>query len=423
MIKKSVVFICGVFCLTLVQSGVSHARTKPKAATSAKAVEDTVPRSEYEKLKQEVEALKATVQSLIENETWVRQSLGQPEARPVQQQAQKVAADTPEPNDETATAQAETAAPPPSRVSPEMGLQEGDRQKEAEEAKRELDQFLRSQKVLFKKGDLQVEFNATYAQDTSEISPYKVRTKVAGAGALFRYGLIDDLELDISVPFTFQELELDTRNQLIASRDGFARRDISGLGDVSGSLRWGALHEDGLIPETTLSLNVKSDTGREGRGLATVLGPSAGSNLLILDPGLGTDFWNIGGSVSLVKTIDPVVLFGSLGYNAVLKEGKTDPGDQIPYSLGMGFSLNDRVSFSTSLNGAAILRSSRGGREIPGSGRDIHSLNLAVTVQVAKGLFVEPFVNFGLSEEATDFFAGVNVPYRFDERYPLPFFR
>jgi len=400
MIKKFIVFICGVFFLALVDGSVSYARTKPAAAQPA--VEDTVPRSEYEKLKQEVEALKATVQTLIENETWARESVGQPQA----QKSQEVTAKTPEQGEKTATAQAEKAPAAPKKVSPEMGLKEGDRQKEAEEAKVELDQFLRSQKVLFKRGDLQAEFSATYSHDTIEISTAKLKTRTAGAGVLFRYGLVDDLELDVSVPFAFVDREIDPSTSAIASIFGqeFIRRDDSGLGDVSGSLRWGALHEEGLVPETTLSLNVKSATGRE-------------------DVLLGTGFWNIGGSVSLVKTIDPVVLFGSLGYNAALERGRTDPGDQIPYSLGMGFSLNDRVSFSTSLTGAAIRRAKIDGREIAGSGRDIHSLNLAVTVQVAKGLFVEPFVNFGLSEEATDFFAGVNVPYRFDKQYPLPFFR
>ena len=393
MIKKGMVFIFGVFLLAIADSRVSDARAKP-------AVEETVPRSEYEKLKQEVEVLKAQVRGLIENETWTREAMGHPQGRQSQEAAVKTAGQGEK------TAQAETAPPARKKLTTEMGLQEGDRQKEAEEVRRELDQFLRSQKVLFKRGDLQAEFSATYSHDTLEISPYKLKTRTAGAGVLVRYGLVDDLELDVSVPFAFVDREIDPSTSAIGDilDRGFTRRDDSGLGDVSGSLRWGALHEEGLVPETTLSLNVKSATGRE-------------------DVFLGTGFWNIGGSVSLVKTIDPVVLFGSLGYNAVLERGRVDPGDQIPYALGMGFSLNDRVSFSTSLNGAAIRRDKIDGREIAGSGRDIHSLNLAVTVQVAKGLFVEPFVNFGLSEEATDFFAGVNVPYRFDEQYPLPFFR
>lgn len=408
------VVICGVLLIAFVNSSVSYARSK-------RTVEDTVPRSEYEKLKQEVEALKSQVQMLMEHESWARQVVAQPEVDKKQEAVAKTAEQKQGEKATTARAETASASSAPRKVSPEMGLQEGDREKEAEEAKIELDQFLRSQKVLFKKGDLQIEFSASYAQDTAEISPYKLRAKTAGAGVLFRYGVIDDLELDIAVPFTFQELELDTRSSLVEDI-GFARQDGSGLGDVSGSLRWGALHEEGLVPETTLSLNVKSDSGHAGRGLTPILGPS---NLLVLgvDPSLGTGFWNIGGSVSLVKTIDPVVLFGSLGYNAVIERNGIDPGDQIPYSLGMGFSLNDRVSFSTALTGAAIRRSKLDGREIEGSGRDIHSLNLAVTVQVSKGLFVEPFVNFGLSEEATDLFAGINVPYRFDQQYPLPFFK
>ncbi|WP_084162304.1 transporter [Methylocaldum szegediense] len=410
--------ICGVLFTAVVNTNISYARSK-------QAAEDMVPRSEYEKLKQEVEALKSQVRMLMEHESWVRQAVAQPEADKKQEAEAVAKVAEPKQDDRATAARAETASASsaPGKMSPEMGLQEGDREKEAEEAKIELDQFLRSQKVLFKKGDLQIEFSASYAQDTAEISPYKLRARTAGAGVLFRYGLIDDLELDIAVPFTFQELELDTRSSLIGVGGiGFTRQDSSGLGDVSGSLRWGALHEEGLVPETTLSLNVKSDSGREGRGLTPILGPS---NLVAfgLDPSLGTGFWNIGGSVSLVKTIDPVVLFGSLGYNAVLERNNIDPGDQIPYSLGMGFSLNDRVSFSAALNGAAIRRSKLDGRKIEGSGRDIHSLNLAVTVQVSKGLFVEPFVNFGLSEEATDLFAGVNVPYRFDQQYPLPFFK
>ncbi|MGX2038937.1 transporter [Methylocaldum sp. MU1018] len=414
MIKKSKIFICGVFFLALANGSVSHARTKS-------AAEDTVPRSEYEKLKQEVESLKSQVQFLMNNEAWVQKSLGQPQAQkpeeaaasaPEQKEEKKAAAaSAPEQKEgeKTTTAQAETPSPAPRKPLTEMGLQEGNREKEAEEAKRELDQFLRSQKVLFKKGDLQVEFSATYAHDTVEISPYKLKFKTAGAGVLFRYGLIDDLELDLSVPFTFAERELDPSTAVEPPPPGytrgFIRGDGSGLGDVSGSLRWGALHEEGFIPETTLSLNVKSDTGHE--------------NLF-----LGTGFWNIGGTVSLVKTIDPVVFFGSLGYNAVLEKGGYDPGDQVLYAFGMGFSLNDRVSFSTSLNGAAVGRTKQKGfGEITGSGRDIDSLNFSVTVQVTKGLYLEPFVNFGLTEEATDFFAGINVPYRFDGQYPLPFFR
>ncbi|MGH6634730.1 MAG: transporter, partial [Gammaproteobacteria bacterium] len=186
-----------------------------------------------------------------------------------------------------------------------------------------------------------------------------------------------------------------------------------GLGDISWGLRYAALHEEEAIPEVTLNVNAKSDTGDEDRLL-------------------GTGHWNVGTGVSLVKTIDPVVLFGSLGYTWTLEEGDVDlgssisgdvdPGDQILYSMGMGFSLNHRVSFSMAMGGAAIRRTEVNGGEISGSGLDVNSLQFATTVQLAKRVYLEPFVGFGLTDDAGDFMVGINVPFRLEGRFPLPFF-
>ena len=133
-----------------------------------------------------------------------------------------------------------------------------------------------------------------------------------------------------------------------------------------------------------------------------------------------------GQGVSLVKTIDPVVLFGSLGYTWTLgtlelEAGDFDAGNQILYSLGMGFSLNDRVSFSMAMAGAAIRRTEINGNEISGSGLDINSLQFTTTVQLAKRMYLEPFVGFGLTDEASDFLVGINVPMGLEGRFPLPF--
>jgi len=95
---------------------------------------------------------------------------------------------------------------------------------------------------------------------------------------------------------------------------------------------------------------------------------------------------------------------------------------QIPYPIGMGFSLNDRVSVSMAMAGAAIRRAEVNGREISGSGLDINSLQFTTTVQLAKRVFLEPFVGFGLTDEANDFLVGINVPFGLEGRFPLPFF-
>jgi len=96
-------------------------------------------------------------------------------------------------------------------------------------------------------------------------------------------------------------------------------------------------------------------------------------------------------------------------------------GDQVPYSIGMGFSLNDRVSLSMAMAGAAIRRREINGNEISGSGLDINSLQFTTTVQLAKRVYVEPFVGFGLTDEAADFLVGINIPVGLEGRFPLPF--
>ncbi len=97
------------------------------------------PNTDYETLKREVETLKSQMQRLLEAGS------ATPESKPA-------AAETKEEK------QTVTSAPPPSKESvgrsdrEEFEVANGDRRKEAEEAKRELDQFLRAQKLLFKPG-------------------------------------------------------------------------------------------------------------------------------------------------------------------------------------------------------------------------------------------------------------------------------
>ena len=306
------------------------------------------------------------------------------------------------------------AQPPAADISRSEDSQ-GDRQKEAEEAKRDIEEFLRRQKILFKPGELELEFNIIYGQDTAEntcfgfdvrfcapgspVTP-KLITRTVDTGLVVRYGVIDNLEFNLRLPFGFIEQEQDFTPFEVPNP--IRRRDNAGLGDISWALRYAAWREDGMLPDVNLNLDAKSITGDE-------------------DEGLGSGFWNVGGGVTLVKTIDPVVLFGSVGYTWTLERSGIDPGDQIPYSIGMGFSLNDRVSFSMSMNGAAVRRTEVNGREIGGSGQDIDTFTVGTTIQVAKHLFVEPFVGFGLTEEATDFLVGISVPYQLPGNFPLPF--
>ena len=365
---------------------------KEVASATDSRVDGYVPKSEYEKLKREVETLKGQMQRLLEAIAATPES--KPSAAEAKEEKQPVASAPPSSQERVGRSGRE-----------EFEAAKGDRRKEAEEAKRELDEFLRAEKLLFKPGEVQLEFGAFYAHEAETVGPVSplVISRFAQANFLMRYGLAEDLEFDFGVPLVYTEQERDFRP--LAS--SFTREAGVGLGDINWAFRYAAIREDRGLPEVTLNVNAKSDTGDEDRGL-------------------GTGDWNVGTGVSLVKTIDPVVLFGSLGYTWTLgtlevEEMDLDPGDQIPYSIGMGFSLNDRVSLSMAMAGAAIRRTEENGNGIGGSGLDINSLQFTTTVQVAKRVYVEPFVGFGLTDEAADFLVGINVPVRLEGRFPLPF--
>ncbi len=357
-----------------------------------------VPKKEYEKLLQEVEILKAQMQSLL-------------------QQA---------PSSETKIA---TAAPDevPTEKGPHVekdtgGIAEGSREEEAADMQRQLDTFLRRQKVLFRRGELEVEFGLSYAQSTDRAACFNPNagsefcqkdqnlalsnslvTRAVDTNLSVSYGIADDLALSLSFPYSYTELETDSAPFTVNQERVVNHNNHIGIGDISGALRYTAWHESGSTPGVAINLNAKAPTGDEKRRL-------------------GSGLWSVGAGMSLTKTIDPVVFFGSLGYTARLPAGGVDLGDQISYSLGGGFSLNNRVSVAVALSGSTVLRDEVNGFEVPGSAQDISSLQFSSTIKLTKALFVEPFVAFGLTEAAGDFVFGINLPYRFEDKYPLPFF-
>ena len=98
----------------------------------------------------------------------------------------------------------------------------------------------------------------------------------------------------------------------------------------------------------------------------------------------------------------------NLGYT--FEHAGLDRGNQIAFLGGTGFSLNDRVSLSMQVNGIYDTENTElNGRTITGSSQESVSLQLGVTVQLTKHVFVEPLVSFGLTNDAPDVVFGFNV--------------
>jgi hypothetical protein len=284
---------------------------------------------------------------------------------------------------------------------------EENRQKEAEEAKRLTELFLRNQSVFIRKGEFMVELNSFYNRNSrTTLVPIGEGVAVAQETRRFfdtaiigRYGLLTDgLEVDLIVPAFIHAEQVSDFGVVRTSQQE------DGFGDIGGALRYQVWYERGARPALVLDVTGKSRTG--GTGLT------------------GTGTWNAGGGVTLIKSFDPVVFFGRLGYVYNFASETRDLGNIIDYRVGMGFSLNDRVSFNIQFVGAYIQPSKVEGTGLAPGGagfgplvftpRHVEIMNLifTTTVMVTKNFTVEPLVGVGLTDESFTLI-GLRLPYRF----------
>jgi hypothetical protein len=273
---------------------------------------------------------------------------------------------------------------------------EGDREKEAQELKRLQEFYLRNQSVFIKKGEFIIEMNTFYSTDKRQeflpVAPgvstlFETRRRFFDAALVGRAGILTDgLELDVTFPFL---VHADQETQLASGRLASSN---TGIGDVGAALRYQVWYERGVRPGLIIDITGKSRTG--------------GDSLR------GTGSANIGGGITLIKSLDPVVFFGRFGYAETLAHGGRNPGNIFEYSAGMGFALNDRVAFNIQLVGSFVGKSKFQGQTLDKSSLEIASIQFSSTILLTKKLFVEPFVSLGLTSDAFDSSVGLRIPYR-----------
>ncbi len=274
------------------------------------------------------------------------------------------------------------------------------------DAERALDQFLRGQKILFMRGELELEWSTVYSSDSGTnvrvgglVFPELTSRSLVNS-MLARYAWTDDLEVNLLVPLVYAESDPDSAFLDISGQESaFEEQDDFGLGDIRGGVRYQLWREQDSRPDLALAFYVKSDTG---------------------DDLQGTGNWDVGARTTFVKTMDPVVFFGGFGYTATLESDDLDRGDEVFIQFGTGFSVNDRVSYNLQVVGRAMGKAEFDGQSLDGTDREVVGLQFGTTTLARKNLFFEPFVNVGLTEDAPDVVLGINIPYRLKRRFPLP---
>ncbi|KVT04053.1 hypothetical protein [Burkholderia ubonensis] len=249
-----------------------------------------------------------------------------------------------------------------------------------------------------------------------------------------RYGLTERISVDADVPYMYR-----TSTFMNGGAGGAANTlsDTSvnshALGDVNFGLYYQFVKEHGSVPDIVGSLRVKAPTGTSPFGIKLLQADPNNTNLVAPSKlPTGTGFWSITAGVSVLKTYDPVVLFGSVSYTYNVARsfsdissvvGQTQPakvklGDIVQFGGGVALAFSERDSASIAYT-MAIEPSTRtqapgsSWQRVPGSQTTASTLGFGLNHVFNKHLTMNASVAIGLTPDAPNFVVGLRFPYTF----------
>ena len=250
-----------------------------------------------------------------------------------------------------------------------------------------------------------------------------------------RYNLDNRWQFDVNVPVIYRESTYQSGGanggDAQATSEHTVTRDPT-IGDVNFGVAYKFLDESVNTPDAVFSVRVKAPTGKDPFGIKLVKA-SENTNLFVPeDLPTGNGVWSISPSISLVKTFDPAVLFGSLSYTHNLEEsfddisstqnlkqpGKVKLGDSFQIGAGVAFALNEKMSMSFSVSDLIQKKSKLkqdGGdwQTVTTSDANAGYFNIGMTVAATDNLTIVPNLSIGLTDDAPDFTFSLKFPYYF----------
>ncbi|WP_243713625.1 hypothetical protein [Luteimonas terrae] len=250
-----------------------------------------------------------------------------------------------------------------------------------------------------------------------------------------RWGVSPRLSLNLDVPYiarktVYQKGGAGGAAAAIAQEE----TDGAGLGDISASANWKLFGERGPWPETVLNVGVTAPTGREPYGIPwRVLERDEDEFIRFAVPEeqpTGNGLWSATVGLSAVKTTDPAILFGNIGYvrsfardfddldnnPSTTNPGRVRLGDAYYFGAGLAFAFNERtslsISFSDRLNARARTRYDGGDwTKLIGSDANAATMSFGVTHAMTPSATFVGVLGIGLTPDAPDFNLTVKVPY------------
>ncbi len=252
-----------------------------------------------------------------------------------------------------------------------------------------------------------------------------------------RKGITRDLSASIEVPMV-QRWTTYQKGGAGGSAAAVAEAGVGGdvaIGDVTAGASYRLFPETTARPEIALNASVGMPTGQAPYGIPwTVLERDNDDFIRFAVPTkqpTGQGVWSINFGASMLKTLDPAILFANASVTHTFKKhfsdldnspdtvspGKVDLGNALNYGIGVAFALNERMSlsmsFSERLNSSARIRPDATGvwQGIIGSSGNAATFGIGMTYALSESMTFVGNLGIGLTPDAPDFSIAAKLPF------------
>jgi len=120
----------------------------------------------------------------------------------------------------------------------------------------------------------------------------------------------------------------------------------------------------------------------------------------------GAGFWGISRGLNLSKSIDPAVVFMSIGFQHTFDDEQfgahIQPGNTFNYGFGAGFSVNNLVAFSGRVSGSYQRETKIDKIEVAGTSSEPISFIGSMSYRLSNDTRLETTLDLGVSGDAND---------------------
>jgi hypothetical protein len=308
----------------------------------------------------------------------------------------------------TTPATAKKEKPPPGTPKDESSPLPATPKEQQEQTERNSLEFLRNEAVLVQPQKVEGDFGLAYLHSSQQLGNIRVLSQISTV----RFGIIEGLEGFVGLPLTWGQRQLNNIATVTTT-------ELSGIGDVKFGLKYNTINEGPDLPAVVTGLTVNAPTGK-----APYFDPTKGASIAqtsdIRDPTvpqIGTGHWILTGSVTALKSYDPLILFGSIVYSHWLPRKffgtLVEPGGVWEVNSGIGFSVNDTDTLAGQLFIDYANRWKFTGTPITQTGITPINLKLGYTHILSPSDLINPSVIFGLTRDANDAVVMLDWIHRF----------